>query len=177
MRYSTRFSQKALFCLDEYGPIENAPTLKDACVHLFMAGFIDRCVFTASFIGRCMQAPSKSQKHGAAVNRRRRLQFLCSYMSGTPQETFSSFRAQLRPKTASRSDDMASSSEDDAHLRPKTLQDRFKTVLEPLLTPTWPNLTSSWPPRGPKNVEKPKVFVCFRYFIGFALKTPYLRPS
>ena len=126
MRYSTRFSQKALFCLDEYGPIENAPTLKDACVHLFMAGFIDRCVFTASFIGRCMQAPSKSLKHGAAVNRRRRLQSAAPersdgavrfefdfkivkdvsrgprprYMSEESPTTFFAFRAQLRPKTA-----------------------------------------------------------------------------
>ena len=54
-----------LFCQDENGPMENTPTLRDTCVDPFMA----RC------INPCMQTPSKSQKRGAAVNRRRRLQF------------------------------------------------------------------------------------------------------
>ena len=49
---------QALFCLDEYGPIENTPTLRDTCVHLFVAGFIDRCMFMASFIDRrCKRRP------------------------------------------------------------------------------------------------------------------------
>ena len=44
--------------------MENMSILRNTCIDPFMARCIDRC----------MQAPSKSQEHGAAVDRRRRLQ-------------------------------------------------------------------------------------------------------
>ena len=147
-------------------------------------------IFMAKCIDRCMQAPSKSQKHGAAVNRRRRLQSAAPERSDGAERFEFDFKivkdvlpgsvpaicreilqrgfspvgpnfAPRRPKTASRSDDTASRSEDDAQLRPKTLQDRFKTALDPLLPPTWPNLVPSWSPSRCPNPVKTHGFCMF----------------